>query len=547
MRPSGDNVMSAWDRLVQGYNANVSSRFKRVQSGLPASGSGADYHYKSESQYLQLVEMVRDFERNSPIVKAAFNRLESNVVQGGFTVDVETGDPELDKRVTEKWDEWAHSEDECDAAGEKTFPEMERLGFRSMARDGDCAFVALNNGRLRDYEAHRMRTPTNTTRNVVHGWLLDKFRRRLEVWFTRDDIDPWRVVSKVGDMTQIPVRDAQGFRQVFHLYHPERMSQTRGIGWCVPAVDTIGMHDDIQFAKMVQQKVVSCFTVFLKRSEGWNPEDGASAADGSPTRSDYTAGLRRELQELFPGKLIEGLPGEELEGFSPNVPNPEFFQHALLLLTFVAANLDLPLQVLLLDPTKTNFSGWRGAIDQARLRFQQLQSLMIRRFHEPVYRWKIRQWLRSEPWLQEAARRGLNVFAHQWKAPGWEYMERFTDAQADTLIVASGLESRRRLLARRGLRHDQIAEELAEDNALIIEKAIDRALKLNETYGEQLKKFGMSYVDWHEIAAMPLPQGVSVHLGNRQLGGEVKPDSGDDAAGEQAINRIAPLLNGSRN
>ena len=57
----------------------------------------------------------------------------------------------------------------------------------------------------------------------------------------------------------------------------------------------------------------------------------------------------------------------------------------------------------------------------------------------------------------------------------------------------------------------------------------------------------MSYVDGHEIGAMPLLQGVAVHLGNRQLGGEVKPDSGDDAAGEQVINRIAPLLNGSRN
>ena len=37
-----------------------------------------------------------------------------------------------------------------------------------------------------------------------------------------------------------------------------------------------------------------------------------------------------------------GFPGESLKGFSPNVPNPEFFQHAKLILTILASNLDLP-------------------------------------------------------------------------------------------------------------------------------------------------------------------------------------------------------------
>lgn len=524
-----DSVIQAFDRLRQDYNAAQSTRFKRVQTGLPALGSGADYHYRSESQYLRIMEMIRDFERNDPIIRAAFNRLTSNVVQRGFTLDVDTGDKELDSRLTEEWERWSTEPDNCDISGENDFAQMQRLAFRSMVRDGDFCLVGLQDGRLKSYEAHRLRTPRTTTRNVVLGVLQDQHRRRLEYWFTRDDIDPWRTVNRVTDMVRVPVRDAAGHRQVFHVVHPDRVSQTRGIGWCVPGVDTISMHGDIQFAKMVQQKVVSCYTVFVKRAMEWDAADGLADAESQPTRSDYINGLQRNLTDLFPGKVVEGLPGEELQGFSPNVPNPEFFQHALLLLTFIAANLDLPLQVLLLDPTKTNFSGWRGAIDQARLRFQQMQDELVKRLHKPVYEFKVRQWLRQFGWLQDALREGRgNVFGHKWHAPAWDYIEPHTDAQADALVIASNLSSRRKVLAKRGLRADQIALEATADNAQIIDAAIEQAVLLNEKHGERLQKFGLPYVDWHEIAAMPLPTGVTMSIASKPAPAESSEPPADD-------------------
>lgn len=507
------NIFGAWDKLRQDYNAAQGSRHKRVQNGLPSLGAGADYHYRNESQYLRIVEMVRDFERNDPIIRAAFNRLTSNVVQNGFTLDVDSGDVELDDRLTEEWQRWASAPDLCDAAGELDFRQQEQLVFRSMVRDGDIIGVGLRAGQVRWYEGHRLRTPRNTSKGVVCGVLLDEMRRRKEYWLTREDIDPWRPVQRVSDVSRIPTRDSGGHRQVFHVYNPDRVSQTRGVSWCVPSVDTIGMHGDIQFAKMVQQKVVSCFTVFLKRSAEWDALDGAADSDQKPSRTDYINGLQRTMTDLFPGKVVEGMPGEELQGFSPNVPNPEFFNHAMLLLTFIAANLDLPLQVLLLDPTKTNFSGWRGAIDQARQRFQQMQKALASRMHTPIYHFKVRQWIQQFPWLQDAIREGRgDPFRHKWHAPAWDYIEPLKDAQADVLTIASGLNSRRKVAAKRGYRFEEIADELTRDNSLLIANAIERATELNERFGDAIALFGMSRVDWREIAAMPLPQGVTMQL-----------------------------------
>lgn len=508
-----NGVVQAFDRMRQDYNATKAGRHRRSVAGLPLDGASADYHYRSESQYLRIVEMVRDYERNEPIVRAAFNRLTSNVVQCGFTLDVDTGDKELDQRLTDAWHDWADDPRKCDAAGERTFNEQEQLAFRSMVRDGDVCAVGLSDGRLRWYEAHRLRTPKNTSKNVVHGVLLDGLRNHKEFWFTKEELSPYTAVSRVSDMVRVPARNQLGDRQVFHIYHPDRFSQTRGISWCIPSADTISMHGDIEFAKMVQQKVVSCYSIFLKRPVDWDFDAENANSEQEPSRSDYINGLQRTLTDLFPGKIIEGLPGEELQGFSPNVPNPEFFQHAMLLLTFIAANLDLPLQVLLLDPTKTNFSGWRGAIDQARLRFQQMQRNLVARLHAPLYRFKVRQWIREFPWLQETIQSGSgDPFKHKWHSPAWDYIEPLTDAKADALVLASSLNSLRRVMARRGLRSDLVSQEMIQDNGLLLDLAIDEAVRLNRKHAAALQEFGLPYIDWHEVARMPLPQGLTMSL-----------------------------------
>ncbi len=540
MRRSGmhrTGVIDYFEALRSDYNATKQTRFKRVVSGLPPSGSGADYHYRSDRQHLYLIELVRDFERNDPIIAAAFNRLVGNVLQGGFTLDPQTGHAEADKILAEKWREWSETPEACDVSGEHDWADMEQMAFRSVIRDGDIWAAMLASGRIRWYEAHRVRTPRNTKRNVVLGVLLDEHRRRKEVWVTKDDIEPWRALAKVGDTTPIPIRDSAGNRNVLQLYFAHRFSQTRGVSACAPSVDTIGMHDDIEFSKMVQQKIVSCYAIFRKRN--FSPEGaGIGTGDGNPTKDDYALGMRRVLEEIYPGMIIDAENGESLEGFSPNVPNPEFFQHALLLLAFVAASLDLPLQVLLLDPTKTNFSGWRGAIDQARIRFGQMQRWLIRKLHRPVYRWKVQQWLAEDERLQRAVVEGANIFGHQWNPPTWQYIEPEKDARADALIVASNLNSRRRVLAKQGLEQSLIAKENAEDNGLVIRCAIEESLKINDEYADGMAKYGMRPVDWHEVAGLPLPSGYSMKLGDQS-----EPD--EETGGDDPGDTDTPPPNGS--
>ena len=80
----------------------------------------------------------------------------------------------------------------------------------------------------------------------------------------------------------------------------------------------------------------------------------------------------------------------------------------------------LPLCVFLLDASETNYSGFRGAIDQARQRWREVQSWMMTSFHGPVYEWKVRQWAvnarRGDAWMLqrhgEGRRSGNLPFLH---------------------------------------------------------------------------------------------------------------------------------------
>ena len=485
----------AYNDLRADYNAATQNRFRRRLTGVSTMGSGGDYHYRSESDFLRMIEWARAFDRNDPVVGQGVTRLIRNVLQQGMKLDVDTGDDSIDKELKSKWDRWRTTPELCDRTGELTFHAMAELVLRHVIIDGDHFALPNKNGSLQLIEGHRVRRPRSTTRNVVHGILLDDNRRRMEYWVARENIEPHQQVPRVSDVTRYRARGPDGERQVFQVYNPKRVSQTRGVTAMAPIVDIIGMHDDIQFAKLVQAQISSCFAVFRKvpAGSGGGGDLGDTEKQGAQTTDTLADGSVRTIEGIAPGMQITGRPGEELEGFSPNVPNPEFFSHAMLILTFIAINLDIPLAVLLLDPSKTNFSGWRGAMDQARIGFRSIQDWIVNMLYDPVYAWQVRRWLIEDESLR--ARGGymfdgtrlirgsddgsINIFGHRWSPPSWPYIEPAKDAKADSLIIAHGLNSRRGVLNRRGLDLDVIDRESVTDARSLITMAIEAADEIN--------------------------------------------------------------------
>jgi capsid protein len=169
----------------------------------------------------------------------------------------------------------------------------------------------------------------------------------------------------------------------------------------------------------------------------------------------------------------------------------------------------MPVHVLLLDPSKTNFSGWRGAIDQARLRFKQIQKWLSECFHTPIYRWKVRQWAARDPAIRSRLEAATSLYSHRWNPPQFPYIEPLVDAQADLLQQRNALNSPRRVQAARGREWQEIAKEIVADNSTAITLALAEAAKINTAYPD-------AKVHWRELISLPTPDGVQIALGQDQ-------------------------------
>ncbi len=489
------------------YNAAKNSRYRRKRTGVQASGTGGDYHYRIENDYFGIIEQARDAERNDSLINRIVESFTTNVIQSGFKLDPQTGDKKLDLELWERFCAWADDPDECAIAGEFSFHEYENLVLRRTVFDGDVFVLPLQSGQMQMVEAHRVRTPRNTKKDVIHGVMLDGFRRRLEYWIAKDDIDPMTSVKLVSDVVQYAARDKDGNRQVLHIYDAKRMTQTRGMSALAVIIDPVAMRDDIEFATMVKQQAASCYAIIRERALGSDVNNDPSGM-GYGYSQQQGGGYTRQVNGIAPGMEVLGEPGEKITGFSPNIPNPEYFQQISGIVRLISANLGCPPEIALFDTTQTTFHGYRGAVDEARRGFRRNQEWLKNKFHRPIYKWKVRQWLSEDSALRSRyAAIGEKLFNHKWNSPNWAYIDPTKDAQGDVTQLENGLISPRRWANGRGYDIDELNAEIVADNVSKIRLALDAASEIEAEYP-------CAGVSWREILnpniqAAPQPQAAA--------------------------------------
>ena len=525
MKPE-TNQQTEFQKYRADYNMSRESKFIRRRLGLAPQGGSADYHYRSEALYYRDIEKARDMDRNDSIVGQAVTRVVDNTIQDGFTVTPKTGDRHIDAELAERWAEWTSSPENCDHEGEKSWNEIEQHAFRASLVDGDIAGLPLITGRLQLLEGHTIQSLGGND-NVVLGVKLDEHRRRQSYFVMKDPIDGRS--GKRGEEQEIPARDSEGNRQVFHIYNPKRISQTRGVTAFAPIFETAGLYEDINFAKLVQQQAVSSF-VFLRHRKFLPDGSFGPPSKGRPGQPPIQQGVSSDApfssvpqqrlvvnqsKQIGPATEMVVPENEEVTPFSPNVPNSEFFNHLRHMLQLIGVNLGLPLVMMLMDASETNFSGWRGAIEEAKKGFRSNQRMMRDRFHRPVYCWKVRQWMQMDPALRMASRlSGINIHGHEWGLPGWKYIEPLKDAQADSFQIEKGLNSRRALLAERKIDFEKLTETQIEDEAFRIILAKRQAMEINEALRDGQP------VHWKDILNMNIDQKLEdpLKLGIDQIG-----------------------------
>jgi len=517
-----DSVLQERNDYLMANRRNAQSRRRK---GVPSQGAPADYHYRNQGDWLWMSELAWDMYRNNMILGSITDRAVENQLQGGFAYDPQTGDAKLDQQLKEWWAEVSIDPRQCDPGADLAFRDQEEIALRASLVSGDIVGVPLEDGTVDLIEGQQIRSPSRPTKEaIVHGFEYVPGTRRLAaIWVLKDDVNPNSRQIRKQDLRPIQAWDDDGEKSIFHVAFKKRTRQTRGITAYAPLFDVAGYNDDVQFLKMVQSRAASMFVFVRKRATNFDPAYLAAETnlgkDISSDRDSEYATNNRQYREVAAGSSIEGLPGEEIQPWASNIPNSEFFEHTKLLLTFIGVNLGMPLVLSLMDASETNFSGYRGAVDQARQGFRTNQKRFREKFHRPYMRFKlfklgeedrsiakrIDQIVNRSP---SASKPKINIFKHRWIPPDWPYIEPTKDATADLIRDANMLTSPRRRCQERSCDWDDIFTETVDDRFKALDYSLQQSQVLKEKYNLDTDLHTLAMI----LAPMPTAERTNVSV-----------------------------------
>ena len=495
------SVVEAMEGLRADYSAGKRSRYLRERQNLGGSG---DAHIANVAEFERIREFVRDMDRNEGIVGPFVDRAVVNQIQTGFRAEPETGDEALDSELKSRFAEWAGDARECDHNWEHTFWQQCLYLLRSTYIDGDAFALLTEAGSLQLLESDRCVSPARSGANIVHGVELDG-RRKIAFHFTADT---GKSRASSQSTTRRRASDEFGNPEVLQIRNPQtakRMTMSRGVSAFAPVFFRLGMHEDTQFATLVQRQVVSMLAFFFERGSEWS---GGKATLGRASTESVLSNDENSstVEKVAPGMVVRGAKGEKLVPVNSSVPNPEYFPFVKLILTEIGISIGVPLVLAMMDASESNFSGFRGAVDAARMGFRVNQKWFVEGFLREVWRWKVRGWIdqgAANGGLADAARRNPAVFRVRWTPPNWPYIQPLDDANANAIKLDSGQVSPSKFAAENGFDWPEHVEEIVRDNALLVRAAKAAAAEINSEYPD-------NPVHWREIASLNLRGNPSI-------------------------------------
>lgn len=400
-----------------------------------------------------LRQRSRDLNRNDAHASAITGTVVANVVGTGLKPQsrpdrealgiTEPQTTEFSRMAERAWRRWVPT---ADSQNRMDFYEIQALIKRQIIENGEVFVLPLmiqnEPGRryrlaLEVIEADRVETPPGQRGNaqIRDGIELGARGEPIAYWIRRrhpGDIILGQVGTGQQEWVRYPAVNKAGRKNVLHLYAVKRPGQTRGEPFFAPVLSAFKDLGDFMEAEIVAARVAACFTAFVTK------KDPEAEFLGAPQNA---AGQR--LEGMEPGMVQYLNVGEEISFGDPKRPSGVFEPFVLAVLRSIGASLGMPLELVLKDFSRTNYSSARAAILEARRFFKCDQMWMAQRLCQPCW-----EWLQEEAWLREDLP-AVDLFGEQredwlrasWIAPGWGWVDPVKEVDSSMLAIAGGLST----------------------------------------------------------------------------------------------------------
>lgn len=430
-------VISYLEKNINDFKAYVNeniagSRFRQRNWSIPGVAERDIPRFDRE----KCIEYARQYVESWPIVAGLIQTLTDNIVGSGYRLSVMTKDASWNNELEAYWDE---TKDSLDIRGLRTWGQLQRLWYTRKTVDGDVGiylYPSTDQFFLQTIEAERIRQRKYDY--LDQGLKIDEFGRIKSVFVgprPKDQMD-WEKILKEGREI-----DAKDFIFYAH-FSGDRADQIRGTS---ALLQNFNLFRDIaEIMQAVVQKIKNeAFIALVFTLE----QSAGGSFFGSQIENTRTAedGKKRKHVKLVPGMNLTPAPGEKVDLLGMKTPNDQLMPFIRFLLRYSGTAFGLPLEMLLMDVSETNFSGGRVILELAKKRFRVEQDSLCKvssRAAKAAIDFAI-----ANKKLKPPKALSEKYFTHRWGRPVAPYLDPYKEATANELNLKNKLTSPQLILA----------------------------------------------------------------------------------------------------
>ena len=391
--------------------------------------------------------------RNNSLYKGMIERAIGYIIGNGFGLQIKTSSKPFNNEVEKLWKTyWKRPEHRGIISGRR----VERMVCRELLTCGDTGIIKLSKGPIQLIEAEQI---TGKSRNS-DGVNKDDYGVPLSY-----------SVAPYGRGGRVVNAKAQVYKPVDFLFvaDPERPSGLRAVPPCQSVFPMLHRINDVCDSEAIAWQLLARLAVSITREGGAETGYDDSVEDADATTTEAAT----RLTELDYALIFHGEPGDEIKGIEHNIPGKDFSQSLTMFLRLLGLPLGIPLEVILLDWTKSNYSQSRAVLEQAYQAFLGWQMLLEEHFYTPVLEWKIRQWINAGL-LKPTKAIGEGEFSPVWIKPTFPWIDQLKETQAHGAQVDRAFTTHAIVCKSKGMERDDVVNSREEE----IRDAIERAKRI---------------------------------------------------------------------
>jgi len=457
------SLASLPDEDVRGRYTAVGYRTARTirAEGRTSAAASGRQHLMYDRR--TLVDQARELARDHGIFEGMIERAVNYIVGNGWGLQARTKSEKWNRDAERLWrDRWTHGRPEI--KGVLDGGSCERMVCRELLTVGETATLKVEHEGQPCVQIVESEQLTGRGQ-ALEGYEADAYGRPTK-WY----------VAPYGAGGVVQPSKAQPYTppgDILYMADPKRPSAVRAAPPCQAAFAMLHRISDVCDSEAISWQLLARLAISVTREGAEKQAWAGSKAD--PLKTGDTAGqVSIRVQEFDYATIFHGPPGAKIAGIDHNLPGANFPASLTMFMRLLGLPLGLPLEVVLLDWTKSNYSQSRAVLEQAYQTFLRWQQLIEHGFLRPVYDWYIEQWIAAG----DLGDRG-DATAAEWIKPTFPWLDQYKEAQAYGMQVDRGFATHASVCKGLGGERSDIVDAREAE----IRDAIARATKIKADTG----------------------------------------------------------------